>query len=372
MLDSETYLDIAILRTHDKGFISTLYKDGQPTGSHTCSFGSYQAVHTLVDGLRQLLKSVGNAQLAAPLLHSVGVELFHLWLAPFWSAIDQTVGLDRCSVFLTVVADAPEVLNLPWELLKWPSGVMLGLDSGINLRRRPSRYLDHAVPPPESCPQLTITSAPLKILCMVSAPTGFNNCDAAQEMATFFHAMQPSLENVFFVFNSVSTATREALIKQIQQLKPHIVYLSGPTLIRGEQGFFCFEDERGQADIRSATEIVEEIFVNSGVPMVIIGGRELSAPPPVAAVGALCQAFVFHGIDWALAWPSTPSEPFFKAFMLAFLQNASHAVNVERSIQMARQTIQPDCAAQGYPAWLLPVLYARSCRTLHGITGLSE
>lgn len=369
MFYTETYLELTVRPAQDKDFNVTLTILGQPSHSehcHTCSFRSYQVVHTLVDGFRQLLKSGGHATLAAPLLHSVGIELFHVWLAPFWPIIEKTWQRHR-SLFLTVVADTPEVLNLPWELLQWPDGVLLGLDARVALRRRPSRY-PGAIHRPALPPRLTPIFSPLKILYMVSSPTGFDRGDALTTLEAFFREMENHLGHLHRIeVVQVSSATSVALKQYLHQYQPSMVYLTGPTLIRGEQGFFGFEDENGQADILSATEMVKDIFDNGStpmVPMVIIAGRAAAAPPPVAAVGALCQAFVFQGMDLALAWPNKLSDPFSSAFFRAFLQDGVEGVIVDQAIQRARQTIQPDCERTGYPAWVLPALYARSCRTL--------
>lgn len=354
----EGHLELTILRMQGKQFQITLSREGHPCGHHTCSTQSYQSVHALVDGFRQLLKSGGNTTLSAPLLHSVGIELFHLWVAPFWCEVEKTISR-RYPTFLTVVANTPEVLNLPWELLKWPDGLVLGLDTRFILRRRP-----HHVEAPERSgtatvpPGKVLTSKPLKILLMASTPSDFDNTGAEAKVEPLLHEIAGHSNHL--AVSSAYPPTRAALTQALQQQQPHIVYLTGPLLIRGEQGFFGFEDEEGLADILSAKEIVQIFFKKRTVPMIIISGRALASPPPVASASALCQTLTLQAVPLALAWPSTPTDPFFRAFLHAFLQNAADGVAVDDAIRKARQAIQPDCERTGYPAWVLPMLYARS------------
>ena len=372
------HFTVSLFRTQNKGFSIQFTKDGDGVGQHHCDFKSYMAVHTLVDGFRQLLKSGGNAALAAPLLHSVGVEMFYLWLQPFWSAIENAMVAER-QLCLTVVADSAEILNLPWELLRWPDDVVLGLDSRTVLRRRVcpgsgSALVEQdrqkpspSVPPPPGFPPvadsplavLRVPPSPLTMLLVSSQPEGLHRADTANDLKrvlTRFEKCEKPLENISL--HHAATATRGALQQAVQRSKPEIVWLHGPALIRGEQGFFGFEDEEGGVDIRSAKEIFQELFTLYDLSLVIVTGREKQAPPPVAAIGALCQGFVALGTAAALAWPSGADDPFFSDFLYTFLHNVSRGETLDQAVRQARQTIQPACDRLGYPAWVLPALYA--------------
>ena len=56
---------------------------------------------------------------------ALGAQLFALFLASSWEKIRAAVpsGSTR---FLTIASDAPEILNLPWEMMLRPSGDLLG------------------------------------------------------------------------------------------------------------------------------------------------------------------------------------------------------------------------------------------------------
>lgn len=385
MMGAKTHLELTIVRTQEKNFLVTLHQDGQPCGRHTGASDAYRAVHALVDGFRQWLKpgeapqgaekpSEPSAFPSAPptdpsappafrergqrmLLHSVGVELFHLWMAPFWPDLKKT-GVHPAPFLLTIIA-SPEILNLPWELLRWPDGTLLGLDPRMALRRRAHPPQGLSLPPgrPPS-PEIIRAPGPLKMIWMASNPTGLAHTHETDDVERFCREIDTNPAPV--TCHRVYPATAERLKQEIQRIQPHIVHLTGPALIRGEQGFFGFEDEEGQPTILSASEMARDIWGDDDVPLVILSGRESTHPPPVAAVAALCQTLTLHRVGLALAWPSMVSDPFFGAFFRAFLQNAAGGLTMDQAVQRAREIIQPDCERAGYPAWTLPMLYARS------------
>ena len=67
---------------------------------------------------------------------ALGAQLFALFLASSWERISASLpsGSTR---FLTIASDAPEILNLPWEMLCPPGGEFLGLNPLFAIRRLP-------------------------------------------------------------------------------------------------------------------------------------------------------------------------------------------------------------------------------------------
>ncbi|MEO5363689.1 MAG: tetratricopeptide repeat protein [Magnetococcus sp. DMHC-8] len=362
-------LTLSCTHSQDRTFAVTLFWNGHPRASHTVSVSAWHAVHRLVDGFRQLLKGEETGirpgsglaggrdsadQVATGsqlLLQSIGVELFHLWLAPFWPELDQPWRARRPMV-LTVLSRSPEVLNLPWELLQWPDGSVLGLDKRVVLRRRPGDCDE----PPETSGD-ALLSAPTRMLLVSSAPAGYHGTDV-RDLAR----MVPSVPDRHFpLFVGVMHgATRLTLRQRLQRDRPHLLCLTGPTLISGEDGFFGLEDETGQADVCAAAELAREVLAGSGVTMVVVAGREPDRPPPVAAVGALCQGLVTHGLDWALACPGLLTAPFSGAFFRAFVHNLRTGATLDQAVRRGRRAIQPACEQANHPVWALPALYART------------
>ena len=67
---------------------------------------------------------------------ALGARLFALFLASSWEKICSAVPSGRTR-FLVIASDAPEILNLPWELLRPPGGEFLGLDARYVIRCLP-------------------------------------------------------------------------------------------------------------------------------------------------------------------------------------------------------------------------------------------
>ena len=67
---------------------------------------------------------------------ALGDQLFAFFLATSWEKISAALpsGSTR---FLAIASDAPEILNLPWELLRPPESDFLGLDPRFAIRRLP-------------------------------------------------------------------------------------------------------------------------------------------------------------------------------------------------------------------------------------------
>lgn len=313
-------------------------------------------MHDLVDGFRQLFQSQTTPSLAQPLQHSVGMELFHYWLAPFWEKV-KTIQSEHPTIRLTLLCDVPEILMLPWELLKLPDGGAIALNNRVILRRHSDKDISSAI---QRC--ITLSPGPLRVLFVISSPIDSQFGDYYDEMAGFYRAIATLSETVIHRVSQSACVTH--IQQEIYQFQPHIVLMNGPMLIRGEQGFFGFEEPDGQADILSSSEIYKTLFKNSGVGLVILTGRECGKPPPVAATHVLCQALVSYQVDLALAWPIQLSESFSISFLHALFQMLAEGDTLDLSIRRARQSIFKQCEQAAYPAWALPVLYARSNRNL--------
>ena len=319
------------------------------------------AVHALVDGVRQILKSGGHATLAPAMLHGVGVELFYLWLHPFWPHIEAVIRHRRLVAF-TVITDIPEIVNLPWALLQWPHGAVLGLDQQVALRLRARPDVATAVQVPVHLSQGACQGAPWKVLFMHATPAEFcdtcDTADGAMDVALRSYAARHHRDTLSCAV--VPDSTADALKRSLSRFRPHILFLTGPVFIRGEQGFFGFADRARQADVLSATEMVRDIFGCHPPGMVVVVGRGVGRSPPVAATGAVCQTLVLRGVSRALAWPSRAGDAFMIDFFRAFLHDVAGGVTWDHAVQRARCAIQPACATVGDPVWVLPALYAHA------------
>jgi tetratricopeptide (TPR) repeat protein len=360
MIHSEIQLTLSITRDAepDTHFCVQLYADGKPLSlEHRVTEESYRAIHHLSDGCRQLLKSGGNPSLSADTLTTIGTELFAAWLEPFWlqttELLDENPG-QPCHI--TITSSILDILFLPWELLQFPSGVIPGLDSRFGLRRLPKSSKSAA----RCCP--TLPPGPLRLLFMATAPTNSGELDFMAEERSLRHSLLEAGREI--CLQVVDSGTFAELKSTIHQFQPHIVHLAGPALIKNETGYFGFEDEIGNADIRSAAELSNDLFANSGVQAVILSGRDGIKPSPVAALGAVALELVDRGIPLALGWGESLSNPLAATFTQTLYSTLAAGKSIDQALSESRCTILKKCESSGYPGWIIPMLFASTnqCR----------
>jgi tetratricopeptide (TPR) repeat protein len=129
-------------------------------------------------------------------------------------------------------------------------------------------------------------------------------------------------------------------------------------------GYFAFEDERGQTDMRSSVEIRQELFGGSGVQCVFVSGCQSGKAPPVAALGGICQGLVGDEVPLAIGWAASVADNTATQFAHTFYNTLAASRPVDRALTLARQAIRRTCQEQGDPSWTLPVLYAATAQGL--------
>ena len=111
--------------------------DGHPIlTNQSLSLPDSETVRQISRSFGSLFEQSCRPEMEAGAEAALGAQLFALFLASSWEKICSAVpsGSTR---FLTIASDAPEILNLPWELLCPPGGEFLGLDPLFAIRRLP-------------------------------------------------------------------------------------------------------------------------------------------------------------------------------------------------------------------------------------------
>jgi len=88
-----------------------------------------------------------------------------------------------------IASEVPEVLNLPWELLRPPGGDAVGTDPNWGLRRYPRT--DRPLPPFAG----SLPPRPLRILFMACAPEDQAPVDYEREEELLLAAIRPAGRN---------------------------------------------------------------------------------------------------------------------------------------------------------------------------------
>ncbi|MCX9076293.1 MAG: tetratricopeptide repeat protein, partial [Candidatus Methanoperedens sp.] len=157
----------------------------------------------------------------------------------------------------------------------------------------------------------------------------------------------------------------EELRQRINEFQPHIVHLTGHGIVKEDGlGYFAFEDERGNADLRSSLEIRQELFAGSSVQCAFISGCQSGKAPPVEALGGVCQGLVGEEVPLAIGWAASIADNISTQFAAAFYNTLAAGQPVDRALTQARLSIKKLCEEQGDPSWTLPVLYSATSQRL--------
>jgi tetratricopeptide (TPR) repeat protein len=280
-------------------------------------------------------------------LAQIGEQLRDLCCGPIAAHLTNDAGPHR----LTVAGDVPAALNLPWELLPVGGrGERLGCHKQWGVFRAPAGAPS---PPPVR------RGRPLRILFLAAAPTDQDALDYEKEEEAILRATATLQGARLFTAELGSYDELDALLRQV---RPHIVHLSGHGAVGPDGvGRFCFEDEAGHSDQRTAAELAR-LFGAHDVPCVFLNGCQTSQ----AAVAGMCQALVQAGLPLALGWAASVADERATAFAETFYHELLAGEPVPAAAALARLRIQRDGVHPTAPGrdeaqeltFLLPQLYA--------------
>lgn len=118
-------------------FIFCVFVDGELVGGNqSLSASASRGVRSLSRRYSALFEERAEPHVAAESLQALGRGLFDLWLAPTWDQVTARVPVGARRLFL-IASDVPDVLNLPWELLRPPDSDFVAFDSRFGIRRLP-------------------------------------------------------------------------------------------------------------------------------------------------------------------------------------------------------------------------------------------
>ena len=254
------------------------------------------------------LFSGGKKSNSSSYLHLLGDGLFRLFIQPNWQELGPKI---LSGGRMLVVSSIPQILQLPWELLRLPGdqAITIGLSDEFAVLRLPREW----APPTGSslsAPSLpaaslslsshALRSGPLRMLFFSADPQHFE-----EDELSLLRAVQ----GLDIHLEIGESASFEELKSSIKSFQPHLVYLSGETNlsigISGGEARFAFMDPAGKPDLRSAEEITA-VLKSGGAECIILGGRKTEPDP---ARDLLCQRLA-EDLPAAVAWngPVAPQE----------------------------------------------------------------
>lgn len=192
--------------------------DGHPIlTNQSLSFPGSEKLRQLSRSYSYLFEQSCRPEMDAGAEAAMGAQLFALFLASSWEKICSAVPSGSAPRFLVIASDAPEILNLPWELLRPPGSDFLGLDPLFAIRRLPGS--EKKLEPFSS----ELRPRPLRLLFMACAPKGPAELDYEREEEALFRAV--SGQDV--AFDSCDLGTFQELKERVNEYRPHILHLTG-------------------------------------------------------------------------------------------------------------------------------------------------
>jgi tetratricopeptide (TPR) repeat protein len=260
----------------------------------------------------------------------LSASLFRLFFEKSWKEIEP-IASDGAD--LTIASEIPEVLLLPWELVRFPSavGAALGFDERFSIRRLPQNTDRHSVF------SAKIPSGPLRVLFMACEPLDFEQEERLMEQAA---------EGVDMVLQIGETGSLQELQILAAAFRPQVVQLAGELKTKNGQPFFSFQGEGGRPDLKSAEELAAAL-ANCGVQCIVLSGCQSKAS---SSLDFFCQRLA-RSHFLAVAWNATSDMilPFYKAVSLG--------KTVDEALGALRREWQAFCQKHGC-FFAYPVLYA--------------
>ena len=227
-------------------------------------------------------------------LHLLGESIFRLFFQPGWQELGPKI---LSGGRLIVVSSIPQILLLPWELLRLPGfeDMAVGSSPDFAVLRVPmegGRPSGSSLPTPFLSQPTELRRGPLRMLFFSTNMQHFE-----EEELSLLKAVQ----GLDIHLEMGETASFEELKSSIESFQPHLVYLSGEAKLSGEvsggEARLAFMDPAGKLDLRSAEEIAP-VLKSGGVECIILGGGG-NGPDPAREL--LCQRLA-EDLLMAVAW----------------------------------------------------------------------
>ncbi len=256
---------------------------------------------------------------------------------------------------LWIVSADSELLNLPLELIPRDAQDFLIEGGHLQIRRATAPVAATATAESVTRP------GPLRVLFMACSPQDENRLAFEKEEEAMVKLFLQSGKAAHLEI--AESGTFEELEQKVASYRPHIVHLSGHAALDEDgTGYFCFENERGLLDLRSATDITDRIFANSGVGMVFVSGCETAR----SDLAGLCQDLVGSGhVPLALGWGMPVIDSLATLFAHSLFRRLAAGNGADAAIDHARTELLAACPgadAHGNEILLtdfaLPRLYA--------------
>ncbi|MCL4862494.1 MAG: CHAT domain-containing protein [Caldilineaceae bacterium] len=262
-------------------------------------------------------------------------------------AAGQNAGLR----FRLRLSSAPELLDLPWELLYQPAqNRFLALSVETPL----VRYLDL----PGRVAPLAVTP-PLNILVVVASPRDYPALDVEVEWQRLREAVRDLEVRGLLTVDRLETPTLAALQRQLRRKEYHVFHFIGHGGFdeQAQDGLLMLEDEHSNSRPVSGQYLGVLLHDEKSLRLALLnaceGGRT-SRSDPFAGV---CQSLLQQGVPAVIAMQFAISDQAAVALAHEFYGALADGLPVDTALTEARKAV---FAQSNGVEWGTPVLYLRT------------
>lgn len=266
---------------------------------------------------------------------------------------------------LTLIADAPRVLRLPWELLAESSGPLFTKRPPISIRRQVR--LEHA-------PRVGDFALPLRILMVVARPDGAGFVDPRSVARGALDALEElgGAATLDFLRPPTLATLDETLRAAADAGQPyHIVHFDGHGVYSPHTGLgqLAFERSDHTTDLVDANRL-GTLLNECGIPLVVLNACQSAQGDQANPFSSVATRLLEAGVGGVLSMSHSVLVVTAARFMASFYQALVRGATVSRAVDDARRTLvqdtrrfahapSPTAAEESITLhdWFLPVLY---------------
>jgi hypothetical protein len=291
----------------------------------------------------ELVKGFGSSLYDAVFAGEVGTSLRR--------SIDEAARQSKGLRIRLHLEDAPELGDVPWELLYVPGlSRHLVLSSATPL----VRYL--GLP---GTPRPLRVEGPIRVLLVVSAPSDVVQLDAANEVALIEAATADLRQAGVIALDSMAGASLRELQRRLRRAEYHVLHFIGHGGFddAAGEGVLAFEDEAGRSHLVRTSHLGTILADHNTLRLAVLNaceGARSSVTDPFAGVA---PGLIRQGIPAVIAMQFEVTDTAAAIFGHEFYLALADGCPVDQAAAEARKAMYAsDCDVE----WATPVLYLRA------------
>ena len=303
---------------------------------------------------RRGVRRLGSPELEAA--RAFGGQLFEAVFAGevrgcLRSSLDAVSGEQHGLRLRVRLAEAPELVDLPWEYLY---SAALNRFFSLSNTTPVIRYLDL----PERIPPLAV-QPPLRLLAMIAGPRDYPPLDVEQEWRKLRSALQELEEAGLVILERLQPATLSALQRRLRQGACHILHFVGHGAFdeATQDGVLLLEDEEGRGRAVSAQDLGVLLHDHPSLRLVMLNSCEGARTSRLDPFAGSAQSLVQQGIPAVVAMQFEISDEVAIVIAHEFYAALAAGYPVDAALAEARKAA---FTGGGSAEWGIPVLYLRA------------